>query len=241
MASCQSGKEGNCPLSPILFTPEEALMSRATRIMIRRNLMSLLEKEPMDDITVRMICELSGVSRQTFYNNYYCLMSAFEDAFEEDVFGSESAQTDIRWCEIGMEKVLFYCYEHRREVLHVYNSKHCDELLIFIERLTRRMIESGIEECMKASGIACSERDVDFIKYFYLIIFMGMTRTYLKSGIKESPYFLLSRSGVMLEHSAARSLMKLHELEQKDASDADVCNALQSEPIVKLFDRDLKM
>ena len=216
-------------------------MSRATRKMIRNSLMSLLEKKSMDDITVQMVCDLSGVSRQTFYNNYYCLMTAFEEAFEEDVVRSAGSGNSIRCCEIGMEKVLFYCYEHRKVVLHVYGSKYCDELFEFIERLAKKLIGEGVEECMRASGTALHERDVDFMKFFYLGIFTGMTRTYLKSGIKDPPYFLLSRSGVMLAHNAAGSILKLHELERKEAADHDACRALQSEPIVKLFDSDWEM
>ena len=54
-------------------------MRSATKRIIMHSLMSILERKSMDEITVRMVCEKSGVSRQTFYNHYYCLMAVFED------------------------------------------------------------------------------------------------------------------------------------------------------------------
>lgn len=211
-------------------------MRSATKRIIMHSLMSILERKSMDEITVRMVCEKSGVSRQTFYNHYYCLMAVFEDSFREEVLQSTS-ENSAHKCEIGLEKVLYFCYAHKKSVLHVYSSRFGNELLVFIEKVAKTLIENGINGCISASDIQISDWDVDFLKFFYLCIFMGMLRTYLKSGIKESPYFLLSRNGVMLENNTRKSLDKLQKLENEEsAEDQKGKHSLQSDPFVKLFD-----
>lgn len=55
---------------------------RYTKMMIRNSFIQLLQKKPLNKITVKSICELSEINRTTFYKYYsdpYDLMQKFED------------------------------------------------------------------------------------------------------------------------------------------------------------------
>ena len=50
-----------------------------TQEIICKALEELLQSSSMDKITVRMVCEKAGISRQALYNHYYSLIAVLED------------------------------------------------------------------------------------------------------------------------------------------------------------------
>ena len=43
---------------------------RVTKMLIRKEFTELLKTKPVQSITVREICERTGINRSTFYNHY---------------------------------------------------------------------------------------------------------------------------------------------------------------------------
>ena len=51
-----------------------------TKERIKTELLKLLDRYSADDLTLKLFCAESGISKQTLYNHYYCLMDAIEAA-----------------------------------------------------------------------------------------------------------------------------------------------------------------
>ena len=191
-------------------------MPKSTEMIIRESLKALLREKSLDEITVQLVCDETCISRQTFYNHFYCLIDAFEDFFSNGLFEEiEDSNTYQTW-ERGWELVLEYLHSHREMLLHIYNSSYRDELIGILDGIGRRLVKSGIEQCANDFGILIDERDRLFLLDFYMHIFIGFTQGYFKKGMKESPKYLSTRICLMLEQSIRNSLPKLKKLEDEE-------------------------
>lgn len=191
-------------------------MPTSTERIIRESLRELLREKSLDEITVQLVCDEACISRQTFYNHFYCLIDAFENFFSNGLFEEiENSNTYQTW-ERGWTLVLEYLHSNREMLLHIYNSSCCDELIGMLEGIGRRLVKSGIEHCANDFRISIDERDRLFLLDFYMHIFMGFIQGYFKTGMKESPEFLSTRICLMLEQSIRNSLPKLKRLEEEE-------------------------
>ena len=90
-----------------------------TQEIICKALEELLQSSSMDKITVRMVCEKAGISRQALYNHYYSLIAVLEDMITRQMkqaLGEQNA--NLTW-ESGFERILSCMREHKMMLLHV--------------------------------------------------------------------------------------------------------------------------
>ncbi|MBR4795358.1 MAG: TetR/AcrR family transcriptional regulator, partial [Lachnospiraceae bacterium] len=69
---------------------------RYTQHVLKESFLKLLKKKPVNKITVKEVCELSGLNRSTFYSHYsdcFALMEAIED---ELLYDFEKALAGIK-------------------------------------------------------------------------------------------------------------------------------------------------
>lgn len=59
---------------------------RVTKMLIRKEFTELLKKKPIQEITVREICERTGINRSTFYNHYQDVYDLLEQ-IENEMLG----------------------------------------------------------------------------------------------------------------------------------------------------------
>ena len=57
---------------------------KVTKMLIRKAFLSLLEKKPIQSISVKELCEEAGLNRGTFYSHYSDIYKLKED-IEEDM------------------------------------------------------------------------------------------------------------------------------------------------------------
>lgn len=74
---------------------------RYTQHVLKESFLKLLKKKPVNKITVKEVCELSGLNRSTFYSHYsdcFALMEAIEDEllydFEKALAGIKDYNVD---------------------------------------------------------------------------------------------------------------------------------------------------
>ncbi|MGI5875057.1 MAG: TetR/AcrR family transcriptional regulator C-terminal domain-containing protein [Bacillota bacterium] len=184
-------------------------MSRFTKNAIRGALLDLLAKNSMDDITVRMVCEKAGVSRQTLYNHYYCLMDVVDDLFRQELAEDLTGNDSYREWVGGFRQILTYFRRRKTVYGHVYHSSYRREMMRMIERTGHRLIVEGIEQCAADSGADVSEGDKAFMADYYCDVFMGIIGRYFKGGLEEDPTFIAERCAVMMDHPIERVLCRL--------------------------------
>ncbi len=68
--------------------------SRASREALRRGLLTLLEQQELQEITVAQLCREAGVNRSTFYSHYENIWNVLEELEEEM---DQSLRAQLRW------------------------------------------------------------------------------------------------------------------------------------------------
>lgn len=185
-----------------------------TRERIKKTLLRLLDEHCSDDLTVKMVCKEAGISRQTLYNHYYCLMDALEEAYRSDFEKAlENCNTYCDWVE-GLRCFLDFLHSRKRRVLHLYYSSRREDLLRIIRKYGEILVKKGIADCARDMGIAVDGKDREFMLNFYMNVLMGIVVNYLKDRMKENPEYIASRCDAMMRYHI-RTTLKNIELMKK--------------------------
>lgn len=181
-------------------------MKPSAKIVIISSFKQLIVKKSIDKITVKEICELSGVNRQTFYNHFTDIFDVFKYFFQEELFIQiDHNKTFDNWSG-GFLATLHYLKNNSRLIIHVYESSYRNEANAFFSRFSNRLLEDVIDECLEREKIKLTDDDRKFIVHFYRHIFNGLMMDWVNEGMKEEPELLLKKLKTMIDGSISRAV-----------------------------------
>lgn len=185
-----------------------------TQEIICKALEELLQSSSMDKITVRMVCEKAGLSRQALYNHYYSLIAVLEDMITRQMkqaLGEQNA--NLTW-ESGFERILSCMREHKMMLLHVYRSKSRNELLGIFERYGSTVVSHAIAQCASDMAINVSDQDLVYIMRMYVYVFIGVINRWMVYDMHLTPAYIASRCNAVMALSIRNALQKLSDCEE---------------------------
>ena len=185
-----------------------------TQEIICKALEELLQSSSMDKITVRMVCEKAGLSRQALYNHYYSLIAVLEDMITRQMkqaLGEQNA--NLTW-ESGCERILSCMREHKMMLLHVYRSKSRNELLGIFERYGSTVVSHAIAQCASDMAINVSDQDLVYIMRMYVYVFIGVINRWMEYDMHLTPAYIASRCNAVMALSIRNALQKLSDCEE---------------------------
>jgi len=142
------------------------------RESIETALIGLMKKKPFEDITISEIVNKAGVSRVSYYRNYY---------YKEDVLFSAMDKIAARWKCNADEKEgeisdkVIELFEMERPLLEVIYKNHLEHLMY---KLIRKYC--GLEEGIENNGIA-------YVLSFLAGGFYGWCDEWIRRGMQETP------------------------------------------------------
>ncbi len=169
----------------------------------------LLQSNSMDKISVRMVCEKAGISRQALYNHYYGLIGVLEDLLTQrfkHAVGDHS--TYLTW-ELDFEHILTCMREHRVMILHVYNSNSRSELLNIFERYGSTLVSRAISQCAADMAVEVSDKDLVYLMRIYMYVFIGVLDRWMEFDLHLTPGYIASRCNAVLALSIRNALRRL--------------------------------
>lgn len=185
-----------------------------TQEIICKALEELLQSSSMDEITVRMVCEKAGISRQALYNHYYSLIAVLEDMITRQMkqaLGEQNA--NLTW-ESGFERILSCMREHKMMLLHVYRSKSRNELLGIFERYGSTVVSHAIAQCASDMAINVSDQDLVYIMRMYVYVFIGVINRWMEYDMHLTPAYIASRCNAVMALSIRNALQRLSDCEE---------------------------
>ncbi len=180
-------------------------MSALTRNAIRQTFWTLLEREPLDKITVKQIVDACGISRNTFYYHYEDIRALLRDVLEaklRNVF-MEAPEPDRRR-EQALQ-LLTMIHDNRTALRHIYRSLDREQIQNNLEKATAALAQSAVDA---AGGAALDPKTRRTIAAFYTSAFLGVCFQWLESGTGEPPESLLERMAIfdgLLEETVAKA------------------------------------
>lgn len=157
-----------------------------TKRLLQEALLRLMEKKPLDKITVKELCEESDINRTTFYRHYDVprdVLLDMEVEFSNQLYASFHP-ADVKDISQYTEKLMTYLYEHS-ELLKIFIKNNSDDDLM---RLINNMFEIVIKTKQSFAGI--SEVDDENLKLISTYIVGGgyfMLRHWLMEDIQKTP------------------------------------------------------
>lgn len=185
-----------------------------TQEIICKALEELLQSSSMDKITVRMVCEKAGISRQALYNHYYSLIAVLEDMITRQMKQALGEQNvNLTW-ESGFERILSCMREHKVMLLHVYRSKSRNELLGIFERYGSTVVSHAIAQCASDMAINVSDQDLVYIMRMYVYVFIGVINRWMEYDMHLTPVYIASRCNAVMALSIRNALQRLSDCEE---------------------------
>lgn len=113
----------------------------------------LLEKKPIDKITVTEICERIEISRNTFYYHFANVYDVVEELFRDEETRLASASTDIATIEQGLREATRLAFENQRTMRRLHESAERDRLMRHLHRIAQ--VTHGITCRITSSRHGC--------------------------------------------------------------------------------------
>jgi len=158
-------------------------MSVLTKKAIKESFVKLLEKMPIDQITIRDITDDCGISRNTFYYHYPDLPALVEELVMEQAEDIIRRYPDIKSLEQMMSVGTEFMLQNRRAAAHILNSAHRYIYERCLMTVCRHVVETYVDVAVPREVFSEEERSlmIDFYKCFIF----GMIVDWCDNGMKD--------------------------------------------------------
>lgn len=162
-------------------------MANFTRKAIKETFLKLLNQRPLNQITVKDIVEDCGINRNSFYYHYQDLPALLEEVIAERVQALMSDHPTIDSIEDSFDAALDFVLDHKRAVLHIFNSLSRDVFERYLIDVCRYVVTTYIDTAFADQE---PERKQILIRYHKCACF-GHIIDWLNTGMKDdvSAYF----------------------------------------------------
>ena len=158
-------------------------MANFTEKAIRSAFLELLDQRPLNKITVKDITERCGINRNSFYYHYQDVPTLIQQILEDEskkIIGEYPSIDSIEDC---MNAAAGFAAEHRRALLHIYNSVNRDIVEQYLWQVCLHTVNVYVDTVFPPNGIGDEDRDI-IIRYHSCEAF-GIVLGWLQSGMRE--------------------------------------------------------
>ena len=166
-------------------------MSDHTKYALARSLNKVLQKKPLDKITISDLTEDCGVNRQTFYYHFHDIYDLIEWIYV--TWANKAIGTNrnyANWQE-GMIDMCDLMLDNRSFLLKTYHSRSGGHLHRILLERSYDLLIGVINELSR--GVSISEENKAFIAGFYKYGFAGLVIEWINDGMKEDPKQMVGR------------------------------------------------
>jgi probable dihydroxyacetone kinase regulator len=185
---------------------EDKFMKQLAKTAINNSFKELLNKQSMDKITVKKICEHCGVNRQTFYYYYTDIIDIFKFIIFDELYMEIAQNRTFDTWNGGFLATMNYLKKNSKIIFHIYHSSYWPEANTCFANLSNKLLSDVVEECVEKMGVKLHDKDKIFIVNFYRHVFNGLLIDWVSDGMEEDPEIVLKKLLVMITGSIPRSV-----------------------------------
>lgn len=158
-------------------------MACFTKKAIMASFLKLLEKKPLNQITIREIVEDCGVNRNTFYYHFRDLPHLLETMINEEADLMIRQFPEISSLQECIESMIAFALKNKKAVLHIYHSINRDSFEQYQWKVCNHAVTAYVTGVLK--GRTVSEEDqATMIEYIQCLLF-GFVMHWMESGMDE--------------------------------------------------------
>lgn len=135
-------------------------MTNLTKDLIKKTFVSLLERKPLTQISVKMIVEECGINRNSFYYHYQDLPALIEEIVCEEADRIIKEYPTIESAETALLAVTDFASKNRKAILHIYNSVNRDIFERYLWKVCDYIVDSYGKTLLKGRSVDDFDKEV---------------------------------------------------------------------------------
>ena len=176
-----------------------------TKKMIMENLISLLNRIPLNKITVGKLAEECGINRNTIYYHFKDLDDIIDAIFEIRLKKVLDESEDMSWDDNFIEEMQF-ALDNKTAIYHIYNSISRKTLSDYLYNKSGQIMRIYIENVDKE--IHAKKEDKEIIIKIFQSAITDLVIRWLNSGMDEDIEQKIKRLGFLLKDTVKSSLIR---------------------------------
>lgn len=159
--------------------------STLTKKALAASIETLLNKKPLDRITIKDITDECGVTRNTFYYHFQDVYDLLSYIFKEqaDMVLREYSDSG-NWKGLFLN-ILTYLNENKKMIENVYFSMRQEEIEIYVKKVLGMYALQLVK--IQTRDIETDELAIRTVADFYKNAFVGATLQWIREGMKPEP------------------------------------------------------
>ena len=157
-------------------------MASFTKNAIRASFLKLLDERPLNRITVKDITDDCGINRNSFYYHYQDIPSLISEIFTQEVERIIREHPSIDSLEECIEIASEFAMEHKRAILHIYNSVNRDIFEQYLWRACEQTVITYFRTAFPDRKLSPEDRTV--LLHYHTCNTFGMVSAWLQSGMR---------------------------------------------------------
>ena len=174
---------------------------------LARALREALTTVPLSKVTVSGITRAAGVTRQAFYYHFSDIRDLTVWVFKREVADQIIAHATYDDWSDGLLAMFVWMQKHPEETRCVVSSLGMEDLLIFLHKQLRAVMESIVDQ--HSGDLPVTEDDRVFVTDHFTLAILGHVSQWLATGMSTDPYILTERIARVLDGQVRRSLEAL--------------------------------
>jgi len=184
-------------------------MAKFTQQAIMYSMLKLLQEKSIDKITVKDICEMCEINRNTFYYYYRDIYEVLEDFIKRETEKSlKETSKNTSFYEDYLKRYNLVV-EYKKAIYHLYNSKNRDMILQYFYDITENFVGKYVMEEVKGKNL--TEEDIKFVIDFYCNTMVGNTLRWLQNGMQQAQEELIHKMSVSYQATIKALIAQLEE------------------------------
>lgn len=131
-----------------------------TKKAIKESFLKLLCEKPISQITIKNIADGCGFNRNTIYYHYDDLPSLVEEIAVEAAERIIKEYTDYGSLEACLDTAVSFAFQHKREVLNIFNSSNRDVYELYLMNICEHVVECYIETVFGEVPVNKEKREI---------------------------------------------------------------------------------
>lgn len=158
-------------------------MADFTRKAIKETFISLLEKRPLSEITVKDISNECGINRNSFYYHYHDIPALIEEIIKEEAEQILEKYPSVSTIVECFDVMTEFASHNKRAIMHIYRSVSREVFELHLMNISEYFVGNYVNTALKNDSIGAVDKKT-IIDYYKCVCF-GLVLNWLNTGMTE--------------------------------------------------------
>lgn len=158
-------------------------MANFTRKAIKETFLSLLEKQPISEITVKDIVETCGINRNSFYYHFQDLPALVDEIVKEEAEEIIQKYPSVDSIVKCFDALIEFSSHHKKPIMHIYHSISRDVFESNLMSVSEYLVSQYFNETF--SNMIIKDTDRKTVVEYYKCVCVGLILGWLNNGMSD--------------------------------------------------------